>query len=176
MEFVPYDDRLLYCTPACAHSAQSERYLALIPIEPPECIEPGCANQARLRGGNRLGYDKRCRACFRAQYPDDSEKAKARQRRKTHIRRAKTRRSDVSLAYEIGMRRKTKRCPLCRVRLIDQPYLPTSKELDHMIPLNVGGTHTMGNVRIICRSCNLKRPNDGSDYTGPVTLWAMEVA
>jgi 5-methylcytosine-specific restriction endonuclease McrA len=56
--------------------------------------------------------------------------------------------------------------------MIDEPYEPNSKELDHMIPLNAGGTHTIGNVRIICRSCNRQRPHDGSDYIGPVTLWA----
>jgi hypothetical protein len=60
----------------------------------------------------------------------------------------------------------------CGARMTDAPFLPNSKELDHMIPINVGGTHTIGNVRIICRRCNERRPKDGSDYTGPVTLWA----
>ncbi|WP_176737962.1 HNH endonuclease [Micromonospora inyonensis] len=71
---------------------------------------------------------------------------------------------------------KARRCPLCAVRMTDQPYLPASKELDHIVPLGVGGTHTIGNVRIICRACNLKRPKDGGDYAGPVTLFALEVA
>lgn len=88
------------------------------------------------------------------------------------MRKAKTRRFDISSAAEREMRAKAKRCPLCNVRLIDEPYKPASKELDHMVPLNVGGTHTIGNVRILCRSCNLARPKDGSDYIGPVTLWA----
>lgn len=74
------------------------------------------------------------------------------------------------------MRAKAKRCPLCEVRLVNEPYLPASKELDHIVPLNVGGTHTLGNVRIICRTCNIGRPKDGSDYTGPVTLWALAEA
>jgi 5-methylcytosine-specific restriction endonuclease McrA len=54
----------------------------------------------------------------------------------------------------------------------DKPQLPNSKELDHIVPLGVGGTHTVGNVRIICRDCNLRRPKDGSDYVGPIALWA----
>lgn len=74
--------------------------------------------------------------------------------------------------FELELRQATKRCPLCSVRLIDEPFQHASKELDHLVPLNVGGTHTTGNVRIICRLCNLRRPDDGSDYTGPVTLWA----
>lgn len=61
----------------------------------------------------------------------------------------------------------------CGVRMTDVPYLVNSKELDHIVPINVGGTYTIGNVRIICRQCNQQRPKDGSDYTGPVTLWAV---
>jgi hypothetical protein len=69
---------------------------------------------------------------------------------------------------------KAKRCPLCSVKLEDAPFLPASKELDHIIPINVGGTHTIGNVRIICRLCNQKRPKDGSDFVGQPTLWAED--
>lgn len=101
--------------------------------------------------------------------------AKARHRAKTHLRKAAGRFGDLSPSYEAEMRAKARRCLLCKVRMIEMPYQPASKELDHIVPLNVGGTHTVGNVRIICRACNLARPKDGSDYTGPVTLWA-EVA
>jgi hypothetical protein len=45
-----------------------------------------------------------------------------------------------------------------------------------MVPLGVGGTHTIGNVRIICRTCNLRRPKDGSDFDGQPTLWAQDPA
>jgi 5-methylcytosine-specific restriction endonuclease McrA len=102
---------------------------------------------------------------------------RARWRAKNHRRRVVGREGDVTPSYEYLLRAKAKRCPMpgCNVRLIDEPYQPTSKELDHIVPLNVGGTHTIGNVRIICRKCNIGRPGDGSDYTGPVTLWA-EVA
>ena len=39
------------------------------------------------------------------------------------------------------------------------------KNLDHIIPINdtCKGTHTMNNVRILCRICNQTRPKDGSD-------------
>jgi 5-methylcytosine-specific restriction endonuclease McrA len=83
--------------------------------------------------------------------------------------------TDITPEYELMLRAKAKRCSLCTVKLTDQPYLPNSKELDHIIPKGIGGTHTIGNVRILCRRCNIARPKDGSDYTGPVTLWA-EVA
>lgn len=75
------------------------------------------------------------------------------------------------------MRRRARKCPMpgCGVKLTDKPGLPNSKHLDHIAPLNpmVNGTHSDGNVRIICARCNLKRPKDGSDFTGQLTLWAV---
>jgi hypothetical protein len=56
--------------------------------------------------------------------------------------------------------------------MTSKAFQPNSKELDHILPRGVGGTHTHGNVRIICRSCNLKRPKDGRDFFGQLTLWA----
>lgn len=140
----------------------------------PACSEPGCTNPRKRLGVSRRGFRVRCSRHERLRYPEDPAKVKARQRKKTHIRKARTRYADFTPAQERELRRKAKRCPLCRVRMVDEPYLPASKELDHMVPLNVGGTHTLGNVRIICRACNIRRPKDGSDYTGPVTLWAQE--
>lgn len=82
---------------------------------------------------------------------------------------------DVTPRFVVALRTATKRCPLCGIELVEIPFLSASKELDHMIPLNPssGGTHTVGNVRIICRACNIRRPKDGSDYVGLVTLWAQ---
>jgi 5-methylcytosine-specific restriction endonuclease McrA len=60
--------------------------------------------------------------------------------------------------------------------MTDESNQPNSKHLDHIIPVVMGGTHTMGNVRIICRTCNLSRPKDGSDLDGhQPTLWAQSV-
>lgn len=67
-------------------------------------------------------------------------------------------------AYERELRERTQICPLCDVRMTDVPLLPASKELDHIVPINVGGQHMISNVRIICRACNHARPRDGSDY------------
>lgn len=131
------------------------------------CATQGCARPCSK--GRRY-----CGHCRHARWPGDPERAKARQRAKTHLRKTVGRQTDITLDYEQALRRKARRCPLCQVRMTGKPYLPTSKELDHIVPLNAGGTHTVGNVRIICRTCNLARPKDGSDYTGPVTLWAQE--
>ena len=96
----------------------------------------------------------------------------ARRRNRDHVQRVSV--SDVTARHEVVMRRKARKCPLCSVRMTDDPLLPHSKELDHIVPISQGGTHTVGNVRIICRKCNQVRPKDGSDYTGPLTLWAQQ--
>jgi hypothetical protein len=53
---------------------------------------------------------------------------------------------------------------------------PHRKHIDHIIPITIGGTHTHGNVRVICATCNLTRPNDGSDLAQhQPTLWALDL-
>lgn len=133
---------------------------------PPTCTEPGCDRPYDARGLCKHHYAK----------VYGVEKRKARQRAKTHLRRAVGRYTDITPEWEAALRDRTAHCPLCSVKLVNEPYRPASKELDHMIPLNplCGGTHTMGNVRITCRQCNGARPHDGSDYLGPVTLWAQD--
>jgi hypothetical protein len=96
---------------------------------------------------------------------------KARQRHRDHLRRSAV--SDITPGQELAMRLKARTCPLCGIAMTSKLGQPNSKHLDHVVPLAIGGTHTHGNVRIVCRTCNLKRPKDGSDYSGPVTLWAQ---
>jgi hypothetical protein len=102
----------------------------------------------------------------------DPAMQRARSRNREHLKRAAV--SDITHAQELAMRERARKCPLCDVRMTDKPHLPNSKELDHILPVNQGGTHTHGNVRIICRKCNQSRPKDGSDYTGMLTLWAHD--
>ena len=99
------------------------------------------------------------------------ERAHSRARHRTHTKRASV--SDITPEQETAMRKRARDCPLCGVRMTDKPQLPNSKELDHIVPVNVGGTHTHGNARIICKRCNVRRPHDGSDFDGQLTLWAQ---
>lgn len=98
-------------------------------------------------------------------------RAKARRRNRDYVKHSAV--SDITAEQELAMRRKARKCPMCGTSLTSKPGLPNSKHLDHIIPICVGGTHTHGNVRIVCASCNLTRPKDGRDYAGPVTLWAQ---
>ncbi len=120
------------------------------------------------RGHNKEG--RFCEGCAQA-------RRRAKTRAKNHQRRMAGRTSDITAAYERRLRAKARRCPLCSVRLTNRPDLPNSKHLDHIVPVVIGGTNTIGNVRIICRTCNLTRPKDGSDLGGyQLTLWAQDAA
>lgn len=170
--FHPRQHNIKYCTRECAYAAQSEQAAALRADLPTECSEPGCTN-LRRRGGRKIR--PWCRDCEEAKWPRDAEKERARFRRHTHLRKALTKRVDLPIEEERRMRAAAKCCPLCRVKLVDHPYQPASKELDHIVPLNVGGAHSIFNVRIICRACNLRRPKDGSDVAA-LPLFSLEVA
>lgn len=150
----------------------------------PDAMCAHCARPFRSKRLSSGGRTETCGlSCAQLRYQrakgvpvgGDRGKRKASWRAKNHRRRAHRRAAfdQVTPEYERVLRAKAKRCPLCMVRMTDVPYLPTSKELDHIVPIIVGGTHTIGNVRIICRLCNVRRPRDGSDYVGPITLWSV---
>lgn len=117
-----------------------------------------------------------CRlARLSAQARDRYDPAKERAKRDKRMRAINLKHTDITAAHIAKLYRQTKACPLCDVRLTATPTQPNSREVDHIIPINVGGTHTIGNVRVICRACNLARPKDGSDIDAhQPTLWAAD--
>ncbi|MFI0900575.1 HNH endonuclease [Streptomyces sp. NPDC020983] len=118
----------------------------------------------------RTKYGRFCDQCVLA-------RKRSRNLRKNHARRAPQRVSDVTPEYERNLRRDAHRCSLCQVAMTGEAGHPNSKQLDHIVPIGIGGTHTIGNVRIICRTCNLSRPKDGSDLQDhQPTLWAQDPA
>ena len=72
------------------------------------------------------------------------------------------------------MRADATHCPLCGCELANGRYQSNSKHLDHIIPISMGGTHTRGNLRIVCQSCNLARGKEPADLDGfQQTLWSV---
>ena len=61
------------------------------------------------------------------------------------------------------LRNRSKICHLCGIRMKRHGKYPGGKNLDHIIPLSIGGPHTKENLRYICAECNCNRPSDGSD-------------
>jgi hypothetical protein len=46
------------------------------------------------------------------------------------------------------------RCAMCGVKTIKAPYMKNSAELDHIVPLSLGGQHSYANTQCSCRACN----------------------
>lgn len=65
------------------------------------------------------------------------------------------------------------RCHLCGCKTPQKlrgTYDPNAPELDHVIPLSKGGTHTWGNVKCACRKCN------GAKSSKPLGQLGLEIA
>jgi 5-methylcytosine-specific restriction endonuclease McrA len=55
------------------------------------------------------------------------------------------------------------RCGLCGKQVnkrLEYPH-PMSASLDHVIPLSLGGEHSMANVQLAHLSCNVEKSNGG---------------
>ncbi len=65
---------------------------------------------------------------------------------------------------------KAEKCLLCDVEFCwDRKQAsthPAYPNVDHIVPLAVGGLHELSNLRVICRKCNQSRPRDGRDFEG----------
>lgn len=78
--------------------------------------------------------------------------------------------SDVSNLWLSELRVSSTICELCaeEMSFLLHWLAPKYPNLDHIIPLKVGGLHLRVNLRYICRDCNIRRPRDGRDV-GPET-------
>lgn len=131
---------------------------------------PDCGSPDSYRG-------RRCERCAgkRARERDRARNGSPERRAKNAHRQGMRRASlsDISAADVRVMLASARTCPLCRCRLVSDKASPRGKHLDHIIPVSLGGTHTHGNVRVVCRSCNLARGGRGDDLDGfQPTLWA----
>lgn len=79
---------------------------------------------------------------------------------KWHRRRALYQKTDISDMWLLQLWQTTTICILCNKIMEDNGSYPNGKHLDHIIPLSLGGLHTMSNVRYICAECNCKRGNN----------------
>ena len=86
----------------------------------------------------------------------------ARRGRHTHEHRA--RHAGVACDYRIKpehvFTRDRWRCQLCGCRTpkrLRGKNKPTSPELDHIVPIAMGGGHTWDNVQCACRKCNMRK-------------------
>jgi hypothetical protein len=85
-----------------------------------------------------------------------TDRGKAVKRASESKRRAQQEDSDITADFLQQLKEETEYCELCG-KYLENP------ELDHIIPLAIGGPHYQSNVRYICKDCNIKRPRDGKD-------------
>lgn len=104
-----------------------------------------------------LGCQRQYRQEYRQAYKQSEAykayRRAAKSRRRARIRGAKVDRIDPIKVFE----RDKWRCHLCGCRTpkrLRGSYEPNAPELDHIIPLAAGGSHTWGNVACSCRECN----------------------
>jgi 5-methylcytosine-specific restriction endonuclease McrA len=154
-----------WCKPCrVEYSRERDRVRTGRSYHPPTCDDCG-----RETSRGATAYGRFCTQCA-------ADRKRARESRKVSKRRTAQRFTDITAEYERELRRRTRRCSICRIWMTGKPGQASSKQLDHIIPIVLGGTHTVGNVRIICRTCNLTRPKDGTDLAGhQPTLWAQDL-
>lgn len=163
----------IYCSLQCTKAADSDSKIKP-PVAVKECAKCGIPFFSLGHGHSRRTCSDRCKDDLKAEQARnryDPAKERVRYSRRSGLRAVQT---DLTPEY-VARLYAARTCPLCAVRLTRQPG-PAQAQLDHIVPLNVGGTHTVGNVRVICRTCNLTRPRDGSDHDGQTTIWATRAA
>lgn len=132
-------------------------------VKPRQCRE--CGEMFTPEYGSKLRVF--CTEECRSKYGRRVSKAK----RKARLRGAKVAdRIDPLMV----LKRDKWRCHICgcktpkRLRGTIEGNAP---EIDHVIPIALGGTHTYDNVKCICRQCNGKK---GASLAGQVSLFATQ--
>jgi hypothetical protein len=60
------------------------------------------------------------------------------------------------------------RCQLCNIKVQKNDYLlDNAAEVDHIVPVSLGGVHSYSNVQTLCRKCNQTKSNK---YHGQLVL------
>jgi len=109
--------------------------------------------------------------------PEELQKVRLIKKNYKYLRKINYKKTDITSVWLKDLYDKTEMCELCGTQMIDSFLnLSNSRHLDHIKPLCCGGTHTMDNVRYICKKCNLTRPKDGSDVEELIEEKILELA
>jgi len=71
------------------------------------------------------------------------------------IKELKSSKLPFSFSYKIKIAFMHKECPVCGCKMQNYEFsvnrLPT---IQHCVPISKGGKHKLGNIAVVCRSCN----------------------
>ena len=115
----------------------------------------GCQRQSRLER----------RQAYKQSEAHKSYRRAAKSRRRARMRGAKAERIDPVKVFE----RDKWRCHLCGTRTLKSKrgtLDDRAPELEHIVSLADGGTHTWGNVACSCRKCNLEKGAESRGQLG----------
>lgn len=113
-----------------------------------------------------LNWNRKCRLCRAEENREAARKdrqspsGRARRKMQKAIRRARCAIAAEKIDPIAVFERDKWICRLCGIgtpRRLRGTYQPNAPELDHIIPLALGGGHTWGNVQCACRACNGKK-------------------
>jgi len=141
-----------YCSEACERRSAYQRYVLKRQVTARKCRH--CLTIFTPKYGNKRRVF--CSQFCRDRYSDLGKP-------KNHQARAKL--FGVKREYFNVFRifdRDKWRCQLCGVKTpksLRGKQLPNSPELDHIIPLSVGGGHVWDNCQCACRKCNIAKSN-----------------
>jgi hypothetical protein len=135
-------------------------------------------NKEQIREATKRWYKEKGREYHFKWRNENREKAREYYRRYCELNKEERRESyrlrrmriqssetDITPEWLKNLREAIAFCELCGVELTNKNQHDYDfGDLDHIIPVNMGGKHVQGNVRYICHLCNLQRPKDGSDY------------
>ena len=151
-------DQATYCSTKCRPSAPQ-------PITQGVCRKCGTGFDRRLDGASRFLCSSACRDEAKKEarrksrnLPSAQAARKAdKKRRKAMARGANgAERVDVTKVFE----RDGYRCGICGRKTLQSKrgtYHPKAPELDHIIAIALGGSHTYANTQTACRSCNIRK-------------------
>lgn len=131
-----------------------------------------CASTFQLPSGSGR-HSSRCGSCrsARAQAAMAESRRASKSRRRALERGAQAERIDPLKVFA----RDKWRCHLCGTKTLARlrgTHEPLAPELDHVVTLHEGGTHTWHNVACACRRCN---HNKGSRSLGQIGFEGMPV-
>ena len=117
---------------------------------------------------------KICNNVFVSKFPgncNDCKKERNRLYRKADKKKRKAALKSIAteLVFDIKVfERDNWRCKNCKCKVQkDDIYKNNAAELDHIVPISLGGPHSYSNVQTLCRECNQKKSNK---YNGQLIM------
>lgn len=152
-QFVAKRTGMKYCSRACLHSSQRERYVPKSPRKA-ACLQCGRSFETSGRGCYSKKYCVQCSLERKKDVRKERKRLSKAKRKKAFVQRV--------IRREIYERDGWK-CGICKKFVnpsLKSPH-PFSKTIDHIVPLSKGGTHEPRNVRLAHFGCNSRRSNKG---------------